>query len=123
MPAIDAANIAMCNFKKTLGVKIKLFTTDPGTATNPTPIVTTPTSYDTTWGTTAMGSGGDANYAVSVGAVGSMTIPASTVAAYFGVYDNSNNYQYSQPLTTSVQSGAGGPLSVDVQPKIRVRES
>ncbi|AMU55767.1 hypothetical protein PP614_16720 [Mycobacteroides abscessus] len=120
MPATDAHNIDLCSYKCSKGAKITLHETDPGT-TGAGLIATTPASATTAWGAVAMGSGGDAGYAVSLGSLCNFTIPPGKTAGWFGVWNGSTFLRGSAldaSLTTNAQA-----VNVDITPKTRHKEN
>lgn len=119
MTATDAHNRAVCDFKTGQGNKITLHTADPG-VTGTAIIATTPASANTTWGASAMGAGADAGYAVSVGTPVQYTLPASTTATHYGVW-NGSTFLRGALLDASLTTNAN-PVAVDVTPKTRHRE-
>lgn len=116
MTASDADNIAILDLIKARGNTIRLHSADPGT-TGASVITTTPTSATTTWGTSAMGSGGDTGYAVCAGTAAQFTLPASTTATHYGVY-NGATYLRGYPLDASLTSNAQA-VPVDMTPRHR----
>ena len=118
MTASDADNIACLDFIKGRGNTIRLHSADPGT-TGANVIATTPASATTTWCTSAMGSGGDAGYAVCSGTAAQFTLPASTTATHFGVYSGSTylrGYLLDASLTSNAQA-----VPVDMTPRHRIK--
>ena len=116
MPASDADNIAVLDFVKSRGNSIRLHSADPG-MTGAAVIATTPASAATTWGASAMGAGADTGYAVCAGSAAQFTLPASTTATHFGVY-NGTTYLRGFPLDASLTSNAQ-PVPVDMTPRMR----
>ncbi|CAM3744303.1 hypothetical protein ACXYTP_00170 [Tsukamurella ocularis] len=118
MTATDADNIAGLDYMKGRGNTIRLHSGDPGT-TGANVITTTPASATTTWGTSSMGSGGDAGYAVVAGSNTDFTLPASTTATHYGIY-NGSTYLRGYPLDASLTSNAQ-PLPVTFPPRMKFK--
>lgn len=112
----DAEKKAINDYRASRGQKITLHSADPGT-TGANLIATTPASFNTTWGASAMGSGGDTGKAVAAGSAGALVVPASTTATHEGRW-NGSTFLGGAPLDASITTNAN-PVSVDVTPKLK----
>lgn len=101
------------------GNKVTYHSGDPGT-TGANLITTTPASANTTWAAAVDGAGGDAGKAVATGSAVNLQVPASTVVAYYGVW-NGSTFLRGEPMDSGgVTVNAGGPVPIDCTPKIKV---
>ncbi|ORA64099.1 hypothetical protein [Mycobacteroides franklinii] len=116
----DAEKKAINDYRAGRGNKITLHSADPGT-TGANLIATTPASFTTTWGASAMGSGADTGRAVAAGSAGALQVPASTTATHEGRW-NGATFLGGSPLDASITANAN-PVSVDVTPKLKYGNS
>lgn len=107
---------AVCDLIAGTGNKITLHSADPGT-TGASLVTTTPASANTTWGAAADGAGGDAGKAVATGSVVNFTVPASTTASHYGIW-NGATFLRGAALDAGITTG-GAAVSVDVTPKTK----
>lgn len=115
MAATNAHKVAVANAIAAMGAKITPHSADPGT-TGASRIGAL--EGNTTWGAAAIGSGGDADKAVSTGSAVPFSIPASTNVTHFGVWSGTT-FLRGYPLEASITVNANGPASVDITPKIK----
>lgn len=108
---------AVCDLIAGTGNKITLHSADPGT-TGASQITTTPASANTTWGAAADGAGGDTGKAVSQGSAVTLSVPASTTATHYGIW-NGATFLRGNALDAGITVSAAGAVSVDVTPKIK----
>ena len=119
MPATDAVNKALADYKASLGKTIKIHEQDKATvhaasgAGAAAPIATTPASADTTWGAAAMSGG----YAVATGSSVPFTQPAGKTSKSYSVW-NGSTYLWAADLDAPVTTTTT-PLPVDVVPRTR----
>lgn len=128
MPATDAVNKQVCDYKASLGNVIKVHEQDRATvhaasgAGTAAPIATTPASAATTWGASAMGSGADAGYAVAVGSKCGYSLPPNKTARSYSVWNPAGTtYLWSADLDSSLTSNAEA-VPIDVTPRTRHTE-
>lgn len=127
MPGSASYNRQVCDYKASLGKKIKIHEQDKATvdanagAGSAAPIATTPASADTTWGASAMGSGADAGYAVAVGSSVPFTQPAGKTSKSYSVWTAGDVYLWAADLDNVVTTTTTS-LPVDVVPRARHKE-
>lgn len=94
------------------GNKITLHESDPG-LTGAGLITTTPASGTTTWQTAT----DDGTKATKAGSPVNLQVPASKTVTHFAVW-NGSTFLRGQALDASITVNAGGPVAVDVTPRL-----
>ncbi|TWS20769.1 hypothetical protein FK529_05420 [Tsukamurella asaccharolytica] len=126
MPASDAVNKQVCDYKASLGKTIKIHEQDKATvhaasgAGTAAPIATTPASADTAWGAAVMGTGPNAGYAVATGSNVPFMQPPGKTSKSYSVW-NGNTYLWAADLDAPVTTTTTA-LPVDVVPRTRHQE-